>query len=118
MVGFQDLALNESAATAALRSLMPLRSPVIWRWELILGSGATTVTDLSLGSSNLVVTPQDSVAIEDLSAGNAQIELGIDLNTVIFGYNSQPATGEFNQTQYRSWKYAGAAPAPVTISSY
>src|ERR1019366_8864201 len=50
-----------------------------------LGSGPTTVTNLSFGSGNFIVTPQDSVALENLG-NNATIEIGVDLNSAIFGF--------------------------------
>ena len=116
VTGFQDLALNESAATAGASKLDASSLTGNLALGIDFGNGANTVTDLSLGSANLVVTPQDSVAIEDLSAGNSQIELGIDLNTVVFGYNSQAATGSSTKLSIVLGSI-DAAPAPVTISS-
>jgi hypothetical protein len=116
VTGFQDLALNESAAMAGASKLDASSLTGNLALGIDFGNGAATVTDLSLGSENLVVTPKDSVAIEDLSAGNSQIELGIDLNTVVFGYNSQAATGSSTKLSIILGSI-GAAPASVTINS-
>jgi hypothetical protein len=116
VIGFQDLALNESAVMAGASKLDASSLTGKLALGIDFGNGAATVTDLSLGSANLVVTPQDSVAIEDLSGGNPQIELGIDLNTVVFGYNSQATTGGSNELSIVLGSI-GVAPAPVTIGS-
>ena len=99
VTGSQDLALNETAVTAASSKLDASSLTGKLALGIDFGSGGTTLTDLSLGSSNLVVTPQDSVAIVNLPFSNAKIELGINLDTVTFGYNDQPTAGEFNRAQ-------------------
>jgi len=116
VVGSQDLALNESAAMAVSSTLDA--SSLVGRLALGIdfGSGGTTLTDLSLGSANLVVTPQDSVAIENLSLANTQIGLGINLNTVTFGYNNQPTTGGSTELSIVLGS-TGITAAPVTIDS-
>lgn len=116
VIGIQDLTLNESAAMAGASKLDASSLSGKLALGIDFGNGAATVTDLSLGSANLIVTPQDSVAIEDLSAGNAQIELGIDLNTVTFGYNSQSTTGGSTELSIVLGSI-GVALAPVTIDS-
>src|SRR5208337_3715396 len=116
VIGIQDLTLNESAAIAGASK--PDASSLSGKLALGIdfGNGAATVTDLSLGSANLVVTPQDSVAIEDLSGGNPRIELGIDLNTVVFGYNRQATTGGSTELSIVLGSI-GVTTAPVTIGS-
>src|SRR5271166_894830 len=116
VIGSQDLALNESAAIAGASKLDASSLTGKLALGIDFGNGPATVTDLSLGSENLVVTPQDSVAIEDLSGGNPQIELGIDLNTIVFGYNSRAATGGLTELSIVLGGI-GVAPAPVTIDS-
>jgi hypothetical protein len=116
VTGIQDLAFNESAAMAGASKLDASSLTGKLALGIDLGNGAATLTDLSLGSANLVVTPQDSVAIEDLSAGNPQIELGINLNTVIFGYNSQTTTGTSTELSIVLGSI-DVVTAPVTIGS-
>jgi len=116
VVGSQDLALNEPAATAASSTLDASSLTGKLALGIDFGSGGTTLTDLSLGSSNLVVTPQDTVAIANLSFSNAQIELGLDLTKVIFGYNNQPTAGDSTELNIVLGN-TGATLAPVTIGS-
>ena len=116
VIGIQDLTLNESAAMAGASKLDASSLSGKLALGIDFGNGAATVTDLSLGSANLVVTPQDSVAIEDLSGGNPRIELGIDLNTVVFGYNSQATTGGSTELSIVLGSI-GVTTAPVTIGS-
>jgi len=114
VVGSQDLALNESAATAASSTLDASSLTGKLALGIDFGSGGTTLTDLSLGSSNLVVTPQDSVAIVNLPFSNAQIELGLNLDTVTFGYNDQPTADESTELNIVLGK-AGVTPSSVII---
>ena len=114
VVGSQDLALNETAVTAASSTLDASSLTGKLALGIDFGSGGTTLTDLSLGSSNLVVTPQDSVAIVNLPFSNAKIGLGLNLDTVTFGYNDQPTAGESTELSVVLGN-AGVTPAPVMI---
>jgi hypothetical protein len=114
VVGSQDLALNETAVMAASSTLDASSLTGKLALGIDFGSGGTTLTDLSLGSSNLVVTPQDSVAIVNLPFSNAQIELGLNLDTVTFGYNDQPTAGESTELSVVLGN-AGVTPAPVIV---
>ena len=114
LVGSQDLALNEPASTAASSTLDASSLAGKLALAIDLGSGGTTLTDLSLGSSNLVVSPQDIVAIDSPSFTHARIELGLDLYTVIFAYFNQPTAGNSTELSVVLGN-AGATPAPVVI---
>jgi hypothetical protein len=114
VVGSQDLALNETAVTTASSTLDASSLTGKLALGIDFGSGGTTLTDLSLGSSNLVVTPQDSVAIVNLPFSNAQIELGLNLDTVTFGYNAQPTAGESTELSVVLGN-AGVTPSHVII---
>ena len=71
VTGVQDLALNESAALAISSRLDA--SSLIGKLQLgiDLGNGTAAPTNLSLGSENFVVTPQDSVAFHNLTGGTS-----------------------------------------------
>jgi hypothetical protein len=116
VTGFQDLALNESAAMASASKLDASSFAGKLALGIAFGNGGATVTELSLDSANLVVTPKDSVTIDDLSGGSAQIELGIDLNAVVFGYSNLTKAGSLTELSIVLGSI-GVAPAPVTIGS-
>jgi hypothetical protein len=92
VTGSQDLALNESASTAVSSTLDA--SALMGKLSVGIDfsdTGASAAT-LNLGNNNFVVTPEDTVAFVNLS-GDPQFQLAVDLETVLFSYDTDAATG-------------------------
>ena len=85
IIGEENLKLQESAQTFAASHLDASTLTGNLTVGIDLGDGPASVTNLSVSSGNFVVTPQDSIALENLES-NAIIELGVDLNSAIFGF--------------------------------
>jgi hypothetical protein len=87
VTGSQDLTLTEPVAYAASSQLDASSLTGKLSISINFGGADATVTDLSLGVGNLNVSPQDTIAIENLS-GSPQVQLGLDLQTILFGYSA------------------------------
>src|SRR5271165_460642 len=113
LIGTQDLVLNEPAASA-LSSTLDASS---LSGQLMLGIklGDVAATNLSIGSANFIVTPEASIAIENLSAQQS-VDLGIDLNSVLFQYKNSATTGGPVALSINMGSL-GTKAAPVTIGS-
>jgi hypothetical protein len=86
VTGSQDLALTEPVDYAATSELDASSLTGKLSVSINFGGADATIMDLSLGAGNLNVSPQDTIAIQNLS-GSPQIQLGLDLQTVLFGYS-------------------------------
>jgi hypothetical protein len=85
IIGGENLTLQESAATFGASQLDASKFAGALTVGVDLSSGPASATNLSFGSGNFIVKPQDSVALENLG-NNATIEIGVDLNSAIFGF--------------------------------
>jgi hypothetical protein len=87
VTGSQDLTLTEPVAYAASSQLDASSLTGNLSVSINFGGADATIMDLSLGAGNLNVSPEDTIAIQNLS-GSPQIQLGLDLQTVLFGYSA------------------------------
>lgn len=98
IVGDESVILQESAETFAASHLNASALTGNLTVGIDLGDGPASVTNLSVGSGNFVVTPQDSIALENLG-NNTTIELGVELSSAIFGFaNDVRETGSIALT--------------------
>jgi hypothetical protein len=113
VIGPTDLSLDESSQTFDGSNL----DASGLTGKLVVAINLTSPeSDLNIGSGNLVVAPQTSFALEHLGNGS-EITLGINLQTVIFGYDSDVVAGT---TPISLWLNIGAAtgtPSPVTVAA-
>ena len=113
VTGAQDLAFSESGTMAISSTLEASSLTGKLTVGIDLSDAGASMTSLSLGGGNFVVTPEDTVAFIDLS-GHPQFELGVDLQSVLFSY-SNAATGGAPITLGIDLGSLGPTSSPVQI---